>query len=382
MRINEIVSNDADTDPAIRELLLKLHKGATAGFNGKKTQQVLSLFPGWTMAAATLIKPSDETREALRNISFGENSRSATGIPTWRQTLHASAILNPETKKYTTRLKVQSFSEAEAKAMQAQLAKFAVSSLPDPKRAKPDDLFVMDMSTPVEKAEEGWIWSFDLYRKCKGYTITAPDGQRFDVCGPVQLLGYAGTTDFGMFFTWALANTNLEEEINAKLGLSKFVKAADRPRVPVGGQIIGTCAICSRAQVVRNGVMVNHGYQRPGHGYIFGECFGTGRDPYETSAKACVEYVPSLEHTKATFEARLADLNSGKIKQFVERKHNWRTNKDENITIVIGTPEFDRQLKGEIANVGQQIKYVTADIVEMRRRITDWKPGTLRRNEG
>jgi hypothetical protein len=345
---------------------------------------VLNLFPGWTMTAASLIKPSDEARESLQNISVGEDSRAANGIPTWKTRLHATAMFNPDTGKSIPRLQVQSYSEAEATAMQAQLAKYVVSSLPDPKKAKSDDLFIMDMSAPVQhKAEDKspvWLWSFDLYRKCKGYTVTAPDGQSFDVCGPVQVLGYAGTHDFAAFFNWALANTTLEEDINAKLGLAKFVKAADRPRVPVGGQTIGTCAICSHAQVVRNGVMVNHGYQRPGHGDIVGECFGTGRDPYETSAKACVEYVPHLEAAKTSYEGRLADLTSGKVKKFVETKRNWYTGRE--ITIDFGTPEFDQRLKSEIANTSQQIKYVIADIVEMRRRITDWTPGTLRRNEG
>jgi hypothetical protein len=45
MRIDEIVSNDADTDPALYDLLVKLHKGATAAFNAKKTQQCSTCFP-------------------------------------------------------------------------------------------------------------------------------------------------------------------------------------------------------------------------------------------------------------------------------------------------------------------------------------------------
>jgi hypothetical protein len=356
-----------DTDPALGELLYKLHKGATAGFNAKKAVKVLALFSGWTITPAAMIKPSDE----VKNFVHG---------------LHAWGMYDADTKARLTRLQVRSYNKAEADALRAKVAEFVVGSLPDAKKAKPDDFFVMDLSEPVETLEEGkhnpvWLWSFDLYRKCKGHIITAPDGQRFDVCGPVQVLGYGGTKDFAQFFQWALTNTNLEEEVNAKLGLSKHIKAADRPRVPVGSQVIGTCAICSNSQVVRNGGMVVHGYQRPGYGYIVGECFGVRYAPYETSADACVAYVPVLEAHKTKFEGNLADLNAGKIKEFRETKYNWRTRQDEIIVIKKGEPRFNELLKAEIASTEQQIKYIIRDIVEMKRRITEWTPGTLRTNE-
>ncbi len=56
MKLAEIT----DTDPALGQWLMKLHKGAVAGFNAKTTAAILGLFNGWKIEKAVFIKPSDE----------------------------------------------------------------------------------------------------------------------------------------------------------------------------------------------------------------------------------------------------------------------------------------------------------------------------------
>ena len=385
--------NNSDTDPVIAQWLLKLHKGAVAGFNAKTAQKVLSLFPGWNMTKADFIKPSDELgyKDGFRAdtaVTLERFSHWSKKVEPYEASLHKSRVEDSrvsDDEDRTTKLHIESFDAEEAKALHAKVAAYVVPALPDPKKAKPDQYFVMNLTDPqpVEgKDGETWVWSFDLFRKCKGYRITAPDGQHFDICGPTQVLGYGGTKDFAAFFKWALTNTDLEAAVNAKLGLSKHLKASERPRIPVGGQTIGTCAICSNQQVVRHGVMVLHGYQRPGHGYVIGNCFGVDYQPYEVSADACVAYVPVLEHHKGTYQQRLADLNAGKVTQFVDTKRNYRTGRDEQVVTKKGDKQFDSMLKYQISDTERQITYIDRDIAEMNRRITDWKPGTLRRVEG
>lgn len=383
MRLEEIT----DTDPALGQWLMKLHKGAVAGFNAKTTEAVLSLFPGWTMTKEVFIKPSNELgyRDGFRDETKVQLQRYSQ----WTKQMEpyeASLQRSRAASHYDTRLDVESYTAEEAKAVHAKVAQYVVPTLPDPKKVKPEQYLVMNLTDPQpakdKDGETRWFWSFDLFRKCKGYRITAPDQQQFDVCGPTQVLGYGGAKDFAAFFTWALANTDLEAAVNAKLGLPKHLKASERPRVPVGGQTIGTCAICTHQQVVRNGAMVLHGYQRPGHGYVIGNCFGTDHEPYEVSAKACIAYVPVLEGHKANYEHRLADLKAGKITLFSSSKRNYRTGRDEQIVVRQGDPQFANRLKAEIAGTEQQIKFIKSDIAVMQKRITDWKPGTLRRVEG
>lgn len=72
---------------------------------------------------------------------------------------------------------------------------------------------------------------------------------------------------------------------------------------------VGTCPVCDARFKVRAGTLVHHGYRRPGHGYIVGDCFAVGRTPHEVSsetAKAYRERVENhlefLEETKASTE--------------------------------------------------------------------------------
>ena len=329
MKLAEIT----DTDPALGQWLMKLHKGAVAGFNAKTTAAILGLFNGWKIEKAVFIKPSDELGynsgfRADTEVHTEEYSETFKQMRPWKISLIGSSA------DADLRFTMPSHTKKEAELLHASVGKYAVAKLPDPKKAKADDYFVMDLTDPkAEKVRDNysgddklvtrWLWSFRLFRKCSGYHITAPDGKSFDVCGPVQILGYGGTKDFAAFFKWALAETNLESEVNERLGLVKHVKASERPRVPVGGQTIGHCAICMREQVVRHDVMVLHGYQRPGHGYIIGNCFGVDYKPYEVSAEACVAYLPVLHQHKTNQEKRLNDLNSGRIKALSRTKYNY-----------------------------------------------------------
>lgn len=44
----------------------------------------------------------------------------------------------------------------------------------------------------------------------------------------------------------------------------------------------GHCQFCGNHQVVKDGVLVLHGYQRPGNGWIFGRCPGAALKPLQT----------------------------------------------------------------------------------------------------
>ena len=54
------------------------------------------------------------------------------------------------------------------------------------------------------------------------------------------------------------------------------------------------CQVCAKTQSVRNGTLVNHGYTRPGWGWIVGGCPGVHHRPFpETDALEAT--VPHLE---------------------------------------------------------------------------------------
>src|SRR5271157_5749029 len=58
---------------------------------------------------------------------------------------------------------------------------------------------------------------------------------------------------------------------------------------------IGNCQICEGDQKLHDGLMVHHGYRRPGTGYIVGDCPGVGEVPYEVSCELRKAYLAALQ---------------------------------------------------------------------------------------
>jgi hypothetical protein len=67
----------------------------------------------------------------------------------------------------------------------------------------------------------------------------------------------------------------------------------------------GHCQFCGNSQVVQDGVMVLHGYTRPGDGYIFNECPCVGRSPLEVSQVLTEDYLKNARETLAMVEKKL-----------------------------------------------------------------------------
>src|SRR5271157_2183951 len=77
---------------------------------------------------------------------------------------------------------------------------------------------------------------------------------------------------------------------------------------------IGNCQICEGDQKLHDGLMVHHGYRRPGTGYIVGDCPGVGEVPYEVSCELIKAHVARLKVYVKNRKAYLAALQSGRVK--------------------------------------------------------------------
>lgn len=64
---------------------------------------------------------------------------------------------------------------------------------------------------------------------------------------------------------------------------------AERAAARVGRD--GECQICTNRQIVQKELLVLHGYERPGHGSVNGECYGRGYPPYEVSCDRLRWYI-------------------------------------------------------------------------------------------
>jgi hypothetical protein len=72
----------------------------------------------------------------------------------------------------------------------------------------------------------------------------------------------------------------------------------------------GHCQFCGNSQVVQDGVMVLHGYTRPGDGYIFNECPCVGKAPLEIDQMLANAYLGVARGDLARLEEQLANATT------------------------------------------------------------------------
>jgi hypothetical protein len=76
---------------------------------------------------------------------------------------------------------------------------------------------------------------------------------------------------------------------------------------------VGFCALCERDIKLNVGKLVHHGYQRPGDGYIHGDCPLVHAAPYEVTADTLVPHVAYWMDEAKRAGKRAADLKAGRI---------------------------------------------------------------------
>ncbi len=163
-------------------------------------------------------------------------------------------------------------------------------------------------------------------------------------------------------------------------------------------RFIGWCPICQRDIKVRTG-LVHHGYERPGVGYIIGDCPGVGYPPYEKSTAACDFYlsvyvVPYIRETENT----LAVLNRPEGPPYltfenynIELRRSVRDPRTREIEMINltraeadelearlpgydkGRYSWEKRLRIAVANMESKLKHWVEERTRMDRLIADWR---------
>jgi len=133
---------------------------------------------------------------------------------------------------------------------------------------------------------------------------------------------------------------------------------------------LGTCPICTgtfKVHATRGRFeLVTHGYQRPGHGYIVGLCFGSYKSPYELSSEACSLYKTQLVRERADREKRIAKLEARESDELWEPS-SYRPQKYER-----GTPGYERVREQIIGSLKYEIRRIDEDQKRMTQLIASW----------
>jgi hypothetical protein len=145
---------------------------------------------------------------------------------------------------------------------------------------------------------------------------------------------------------------------------------------------LGTCPVCTAEQkLTPDSKMVHHGFRRPGHGSIVGDCFGVGYLAYQLSCEGTKAYLRLVQGDMQSNVERLHNLTTGQVKvlckQVSEGFGSKRTTKVVEVQEGEG-PEFGRLLQIAIANVESNIKHIGYEIERLNKLVTEWAPQAVR----
>jgi len=182
---------------------------------------------------------------------------------------------------------------------------------------------------------------------------------------------------------------------------AKVVKAPGATNSDPKTTTVGTCVVCEREIAVhgpRGEKLVHHGYRRPGHGYIVGDCFAVNLPPHELSVMAADEYRDARHADWTASFAYLERLKSGKVTELsaletvpvpttAYRPNWWSTRaKDPGWTDALvkygpADPKFAGLLKAAITDAEGRIRWCADEMARMSRAILTWKVLPLRTRE-
>lgn len=138
--------------------------------------------------------------------------------------------------------------------------------------------------------------------------------------------------------------------------------------------IVGTCGVCEREISVRDNVLVHHGYQRPGDGQIYGDCFGVGYPPLERSTQASINYRATRQREATQLTSIISALKNGET--IVVQRPTYMRGPESLMTFVAGVTDlehFRTAVDSEIRDLKGRKDLAESEIRRMDRLIAEWK---------
>lgn len=135
-------------------------------------------------------------------------------------------------------------------------------------------------------------------------------------------------------------------------------------------RFLGNCQICEADQKLHKELMVHHGYKRPGHGTIVGDCPGVGEPPYERSCEALKAYRENTKSLLASHQTYLDSIKTGELKKFQLWRGNKMVNFERGVTEDL---KWRHGLERLRQSVEVYIRQDTHEISRCTRRIDAWK---------
>lgn len=150
---------------------------------------------------------------------------------------------------------------------------------------------------------------------------------------------------------------------------------------------VGTCPVCEARYKVRAGLLVHHGYRRPGHGHIVGDCFAVHMEPHETSPHAAEKCRELVQGRLDALEAERVTLNSVESLGYTYNVGLGNNSKKETVVLRKGDPgrhagmhwlpSFDEHKRYITSLLAQQIAWAKGTVQRLTSLIESWTPQPL-----
>ncbi len=144
---------------------------------------------------------------------------------------------------------------------------------------------------------------------------------------------------------------------------------------------LGYCPACNGDFKVRDGVLVHHGYQRPGHGYIVGDCFAVHMAPHETSPETAKKFLEQLHSIKVSLAERIDHLRT--TDTLIVEKTRYESGKCVECTVTLKKDEtdeytWDHTRERQIDRVKGALQSLGLDIERVQKLVRTWAEKPLR----
>lgn len=144
---------------------------------------------------------------------------------------------------------------------------------------------------------------------------------------------------------------------------------------------LGYCPACDGDFKIQDGVLVHHGYRRPGHGHIVGDCFAVHMTPHETSPETAKKFLAHLRGIEASLVTRIEHLKTTDT-LFVEKtKFEGGKYVTYEVTLKKGeTDEYEwkRTQEWQIDRVEGSLVILRVDIIRVQKLVDTWVEKPLR----
>lgn len=142
---------------------------------------------------------------------------------------------------------------------------------------------------------------------------------------------------------------------------------------------VGNCQFCELDHKVQGDRLVHHGYKRPGHGYIYGDCDGVGQLPYELSRDLVVARLAATRRGLADTHDYLGRLRAGRVTVIVNDVTVWNreTRRYDLVpeTSVAGVTDPVRwadKVGYRIQDTLSEIRVLERLVTHLEARVADW----------